>query len=191
MPISFDRLGRWFDLFSTAFYPKRAKQHVADFIRTIEPAGFVIDLGGGTGTLLNLAYRMRTDLAYFCADPALGMLKYVRRYAYRVAARGEYLPFKGDIVAAVMIGDAIHHFTDPEGAIEEVSRILKGGGKLFLFDLNSETFMGRIVFALEKLLGEPGNFYSPEQLRDVLVKKDFAVLTEGHGWRYTLEAQKE
>ncbi len=128
---------------------------------------------------------------YICADPALGMLKYVRRHAYRVAIRGEYLPFKGGTVAAVMIGDAIHHFRDPEGAIKEARRILKTGGTIFLFDINPRTFMGRIVLEIERLLGEPGNFYSPEQLREVLVEKGFVVLIGGHGWRYTLEAWKK
>ncbi len=115
----------------------------------------------------------------------------MRPHAYRVAARGEHLPFKGGTVAAVMVGDAIHHFTDPAGAIEEARRILKAHGAIFLFDINPRTFMGRMVLGLERLLGEPGNFYSPEQLRDVLVEKGFAVPIGGHGWRYTLEARKK
>jgi ubiquinone/menaquinone biosynthesis C-methylase UbiE len=191
MSIPFDRLGLWFKLFSALFYPRSAKQHLFNFIRTVEPGSLVIDLGGGTGILLDFAHRVRADLTYLCVDPALGMLKYVGQYGYRVAARGEYLPFMDCMVGAVMIGDAVHHFIEPDRAIEEVRRTLKPGGKLFIFDINPQTFVGGIVVALERLLREPVNFYSPEQLQDLLAGNGFTVLDKGHGWRYTLEAEKQ
>ena len=131
MPVPFEHLGLWFKLFSILFYPREAKRHAFAFIQHAAPSGFVVDLGGGAGTLLNLAHKIRTDFTYLCADPAIGMLKYVRPYAYRVAAVGEDLPFRDNTVVAVMIGDAIHHFADPERGITEVHRILKPGGKLF------------------------------------------------------------
>ncbi len=190
MPIPFDRLGLWFKLFSAVFYPKRAKRRVFDFIRAVEPPALVVDIGGGAGTLLNLAHTVRPDLTYLCVDPALGMLKYVWRYAYRVAARSEDLPFPDNIIGAVMIGDAIHHFMDVGRAMEEVRRVLKPGGKLFVFDIDPKTFMGRIVVALERRLGEPANFSSPEHLQELLAGKGFAILCKEYGWRYTLQAEK-
>jgi ubiquinone/menaquinone biosynthesis C-methylase UbiE len=190
MPVPFERLGLWFNLFSVLFYPRKAKQHVFNFIRRVEPCGLVIDLGGGTGTLLNLAHTIRNDLTYICVDPAIGMLKYVRPYAYRVAARSENLPFSDNAVAAVMIGDAIHHFTNPERGFKEVHRVLRLGGKLFIFDINPKRYVGRAAVALEKLLHEPVNFYTPGQLCDLLAKKGFKIVAQGCGGRYTLEAEK-
>jgi SAM-dependent methyltransferase len=170
MAIPFERLGLWFKLFSVLFYPREAKQHAFAFIQHAEPSGFVVDLGGGAGTLLNLTHKIRTDLTYLCVDPAIGMLKYVPPYAQRVAALSEDLPFGDNTVVAVMIGDAIHHFTDPERGIKEVHRILKPGGRLFIFDINPKTRTGRIAVGMERRLREPANFYSPEHLEDRSIK---------------------
>lgn len=190
MPIPFERLGACFNLCSVLFYPGAAKKHLVTLIRQAETSGLVIDLGGGTGVMLNLAHQVRSDLTYICVDPAIGMLKYVRPFAYRVAARSEDMPFRDNTVAAVMIGDAIHHFSNPERGITEVHRILKSRGKLFIFDINPKILPGRIALAIERLLGESAHFYAPEQLANLLAKKGFKVLVPGKGGRYTLEAEK-
>ncbi len=190
MSIPFGRLGLCFKLFSASFYPRSAKEHLARFIRAVEPAGVVVDLGGGTGTLLDLARTVRPDLTYVCIDPAVGMLRYVGQYGFRVAARGEALPLCDASVGAVAIGDAIHHFADPGAAIAEVHRVLQQNGTLFVFDIDPESLMGRIAVATERFLGEPANFYSPDRIRDLLTTNGFRVREELHRSRYTLEAKK-
>lgn len=188
MPISFSRLGLCFKLFSSFFYPSSAKRRLAELINTVEPGAFVLDLGGGTGTLLAFAHSSRNDLKYICVDPAMGMLRYAPQYAFRVAARAEELPFRDDTIGAVTIGEAIHHFSDPPRGIEEVGRILGAGGKVFVFDFNPEKGIARLVTALERFLGEPAMFYSPSGLQELITEKGFTVLRISHGWRYTLEA---
>lgn len=191
MPASFDSLGLWFKLFSSWFYPRRAIKSLSQFIRCLENKGCVIDLGGGAGTLIEFAHSMRRDICYICADPAQGMLKYVPPYAWRVMARGEELPFKDNVVGAIMIGDAIHHFSQPHKGMIEVMRTLRPGGKLFIFDINPQTIMGWFISKMEKLLKEPAHFYTPAQLRYLLISKGFKVLTTNNLWRYTIEAVKE
>jgi ubiquinone/menaquinone biosynthesis C-methylase UbiE len=191
MPASFDNLGLWFKLFSSYFYTRRAIQGLSSFMTTLEPGNYVVDLGGGSGTLLDFAHSTRTDMCYICADPSPGMLKYVPPYAWRIMARGEELPFKDHVLGAVMIGDAIHHFTEPHKAVDELKRTLKPDGKLFIFDINRETFMGWFISHMERFLKEPAHFYTPDQLKYLLMAKGFKVLTIDHPWRYTIEAQSD
>lgn len=157
---------------------------------TLEAGSRVADLGGGTGTLIDFGHRTRSDLSYICIDPATGMLKHAAAYASRVAARGEQLPFRDRTFGAVMIGDAVHHFSDPVTAIEEVARTIEPGGALFIFDLNPETVAGRLTAAFERLSGEPTNFFSPGKLENLLTKKGFVISKTSHGWRYTVEARR-
>jgi ubiquinone/menaquinone biosynthesis C-methylase UbiE len=189
MPISFDRLGLLFTLFSESFYSRQAKQHVSRFIRTVA-RGPVIDLGGGTGTLLDLAHRAKAHLVYVSVDPALGMLQYVPHYALRVAARSEEIPLGSATVGAVLIGDAMHHFQDLDRALGEIHRILMPEGRLFIFDIDPTTLLGRLVTGAERWMGEPGNFRSPRDLRKVLTRNGFLFLARGGGARYTVEAKK-
>jgi len=191
MPATFDDLGLWFKLFSSWFYPRRAIKSLSHFIRCLENKGCVVDLGGGSGTLIEFAHSMRQDICYICADPAKGMLKYVSPYAWRVMALGEELPFKDNVVGAIMIGDAIHHFMKPDRGIEEVFRTLIPGGRLFIFDINRQTFMGWLISRIEKTMHEPAHFYTPDELQTLLMAKGFTVLTINHPWRYTIEAMKE
>jgi ubiquinone/menaquinone biosynthesis C-methylase UbiE len=190
MPVPFDILGLWFKLFSSWFYPRKAIKSLSRFIKSLEKKGCVVDLGGGAGTLIEFAHSERGDICYICADPAKGMLQYVPPYAWRVMARAEQLPFKENAVGAIMIGDAIHHFTDPDKGISEVLRTLQPGGKLFIFDINRRTFMGWFIANVERLLGEPAYFFTPDQLKQLLTAKGFHVLTISHPWRYTIEALK-
>ena len=105
-------------------------------------------------------------------------------------ALGEELPFKDNVVGAIMIGDAIHHFTEPHKGIDEAMRTLKHGGKLFIFDINRQTIMGWLISNMERLMHEPAHFYTPDQLKILLMAKGFKVLTISHPWRYTIEAEK-
>ncbi len=190
VPVPFEHLGLCFRLCSALFYTRAAKRHLSRMVAGASAGDIVIDLGGGTGTLADMAHRTRPALTYVCVDPALGMLRYVRPHALSVAARGENLPFRDRGVAAVLIGDALHHFTDTEKTIDEVQRILRVRGKLFIFDINSESLLGRWVSALEKLFHEPSNFYSPGQLEDLLKRKGFARVSAEKSARYTCEGEK-
>jgi ubiquinone/menaquinone biosynthesis C-methylase UbiE len=190
MGIPFGSLGPLFRLFSARLYPDGAKRRISAFIRQVSSSAPVVDLGGGTGVLIDIARSARPDLTYVCADPALGMLRYARSNTLPVAARGEELPFKDGTLTAVMIGDAFHHFTDLERAMAEVHRTLEAGGRLFIFDISPKTFAGHLIAGLERLLGEPGNFLSPDCLRETLTEKGFTLHNTAGGWAYTVEAVK-
>lgn len=191
MPASFDSLGLWFKLFSSWFYPHQAIKNLSHFIRSLGYGGCVVDLGCGSGTLIEFAHSMRSDMCYICTDPAKGMMRFAPPYAWRVMALGENLPFKDNVVGAIMIGDAIHHFTQPHKGISEAMRTLIPGGKLFIFDINRQTFMGWLISHMEKSMHEPAHFYTPDELKDLLMTNGFKVLTVSHPWRYTIEAIKE
>lgn len=191
MALSFDNLGLTFKLFSRFFYSRKAVRSLSTVINSLEPGSYVIDLGGGSGALIEFSYSVRNDLRYVCVDPAQGMLKYVAPYAWRVMARGEELPFKDHAVGAILIGDAIHHFSRPQDGIDEAKRTLKPEGKLFIFDINRRTFMGWLVAFAERILGEPAHFYDPDQLRTILATRGFKVLAVNRAWRYTIEAKSK
>lgn len=58
-----------------------------------------------------------------------------------------------------MIGDAIQHFTDPQRGLSEVMHTLVPGGKLFIFDINRQTFMVWLISKMEKLMHETAHFW--------------------------------
>ena len=149
----------------------------------------MLDIGAGTGILTQFAYKIRNDLKYIALDPARGMIKYAPEYAYKVRAKAESLPFKKHIFSVVLMGDTIHHIDNPHKAVMEIKDCMVPNGRLFIFDLNPDTFIGRIICRMESLFKEPANFYSPEKLSEMLTEYGFRTKINEYDWRYSVEAE--
>jgi len=149
----------------------------------------VLDLGAGTGIMSEFAYSCRNDLQFTAVDPAEGMLKYSAEYIQTHQAYAETLPFEKNSFEAILIGEALHHFEDVDKSIQEMVRVLQNGGSVFIYDYDSGTFVGKILCRIERILGEPGNFYIPEVLKKELESHGFSVHINHFGYRYTISAQ--
>jgi demethylmenaquinone methyltransferase/2-methoxy-6-polyprenyl-1,4-benzoquinol methylase len=86
------------------------------------------------------------------------------------------------------MGEALHHFDDIDAALGEVVRVLKAGGRLFIYDFDRGAFLGKCVCFMERAFGEPANFYEPSVLKEELESHGFSVTVMKHGWRYTVNA---
>ncbi len=189
--IPFNHLGRLFKYFGPVAYPKEAIAALCDFLQPVSPNASLLDLGAGTGVLSEFAFSCREDLAFVALDPAEGMLKFSPYYVRTHTARAEALPFEESSFDVILIGEALHHFQEPERALQEIARVLKGDGRLFIYEFDPGTVMGRSLCLAEKLVGEPGHFYAPEVLQAMLETHGFSVKLNRHGWRYTLLAQQQ
>ena len=57
----------------------------------------------------------------------------------------ENLPFQNETYDVILAKDALHHFSDPDRALAEISRVLKPGG-LFIVSEPYWSILGRFVF---------------------------------------------
>jgi len=62
---------------------------------------------------------------------------------------------------------------------------------LFIYDFDVKSFMGKSICKGEMLLGEPGNFFTPQDLQEKLESYGFVTIVKKHGWRYTVDARLE
>jgi demethylmenaquinone methyltransferase/2-methoxy-6-polyprenyl-1,4-benzoquinol methylase len=186
--IPFNYLGFFFKHFGSIVYPKKISQELCTFIKPLSNEASVLDIGAGTGMMSEFAYRCNPKLRYVAVDPAQGMLKYAQKFLELHVATAEALPFNNDSFDAVLMGESLHHFDDTELAIKELIRVLKKNGKLFIYDFDLSTFLGRTICMIEKFLGEPANFYEVNILKELLENHGFTVHVSKHGWRYTMSA---
>jgi len=187
--IPFNHLGWVFKNVGSLIYPLEIRESLCDFLIPLERSASILDLGAGTGVMSEFAYACREDLQFTAADPAEGMLKFSADYIQTHRAFAEELPFEANSFEAILIGEALHHFSDVDKAFQEIVRVLNKEGKLFIYDFDPSTFLGSILCRAEKLLGEPGNFFSPAILKKMLEDHGFSVLIKQYGWRYTISAE--
>jgi ubiquinone/menaquinone biosynthesis C-methylase UbiE len=136
--------------------------------------GRVLDLGGGTGAL---AARLAdaTGAAFTVLDPTPEMLRYLKPHerVTGVVGSAERMPFTEDAFDAVVISDAFHHFRDQDGAMREITRVVRPGGALLVLEFDPRGWMRLIVWG-EKLLGEPGAFFTPDAMCAYMAERGIA-----------------
>lgn len=139
---------------------------IADRLRPHAPPGSkLMDLGGGTGALaVKVAHLLDAEATVL--DPTQEMLRYVPNDPDVLAVRGsaEAMPFPNDSFDAVIVSDAFHHFADQAAAAREMQRVTRCGGAILVLELDPRPWYMRMVVRMERWLGEPGTFFSPEGL---------------------------
>lgn len=185
----FNYLGWVFKYFGPLIYPKTIRESLCSFLHPLPKYASILDLGAGTGIMSDFAHICRSDLKFIAVDPSEGMLKYSAKYIQTHQAYAESLPFDTSTFEAILIGEALHHFQDVDRSIQEMVRVLENNGRVFIYDFDSSTFIGKILCRIEKILGEPGNFFAPEALKKRLESNGFSVYINHFGYRYTIVAQ--
>lgn len=137
------------------------------------------------------AYKCNSELKYVAVDPAEGMLKFASEFLEVHIATAEELPFEDSSFDAINMGESLHHLRNPELAFKEAVRVLKKNGKLFIYDFDVSSFLGKSICLIEKSLGEPAHFYEPNALKKVLEDYGFSVEISRHQWRYSVSAYLE
>jgi len=155
----------------------------------VKPGGHVIDIGGGTGALaVKLAEAL--DARVTVLDPAPEMMRYVPDHGSVTTLLGtaEDMPIDTDAADAVIVSDAFHHFRDQRGAADEMARVVHSGGGIVILELEPRGIIMRTIVVIEKLLGEPGSFFTIDEMCEFFHDHDIDGTCEkmsGVSYRFT------
>lgn len=142
------------------------------------PGDTLIDVGCGTGQLLDLVTRQEPDVRACGLDPSGAMLAVAqRRLAGRarlVQGMASTLPFGDASTDWIVSTSALHHVDDPGRALDEFCRVLRPGGQLVLVDWAHDFLAMRLLTGWLRHR-EPGplHVYTSRQLQQRLVKSGF------------------
>lgn len=146
-----------------------------------KPGQAVLDAACSTGLYSRTLLERVPDLTVHALDMSLPMLEEAKRRAEAgglsptfVQADVMSLPYEDAVFDAVACGGSLNEFVDVPRALDEFSRVLKPGGKLFLMYLSrAETRGGRAVQGLVRLSGI--RFVEPRALERQAAEKGLGL----------------
>ncbi len=164
----FDRWAPNYDwLFTTVFY-QAVHQRLLSYVNLPDHSPTaVLDIGCGTGKLLNRLAAQYPQLQGTGLDLSSEMLRQARRSnGHRprlifVPGASEAMPFANHHFQAAFSTISFLHYPDPQQVFVEVSRILRPGGQFYLVDYTTLFELGTQQNVAG--LGGSMHFYSPQQ----------------------------
>ena len=161
------------------------------------PGERILDLAAGTGT--SSAPLAARGAAVVPCDFSLGMLRVGRRrepgLAF-VAGDAMRLPFADATFDAVTISFGLRNTVDPEGALAEMARVTRPGGRLVVCEFSHPAFgpfrtiysrylMGALPGIARRASSNPDAYvYLAESIRAWPDQADLAALIARAGWHH-------
>ena len=125
---AYRRTGSYFGFFSVPEMEPAVK--IAEMLKG-KITGNVLDIG--CGVLPKPVYMFESpDVAWFGIDPFEGEHK--REFEFKQAT-AEKIPYPDNMFDAVLFMSSLDHCQSPELALREAGRVLKLGGKLFVWEI--------------------------------------------------------
>jgi ubiquinone/menaquinone biosynthesis C-methylase UbiE len=142
MPRLFEgRSSRMYDFVSRRVLRVFYRRLAADVAAEAPPGGAVLDVGTGPGVLLVELAKRRTDLRLTGVDLSADMVAAATRnlepFGERAAAQAgdvTALPFADKSFDLIVSSLSLHHWDHPEAAVPELARVLRPGGRVYIYD---------------------------------------------------------
>lgn len=119
---------------------------VAVLAPRLPPRAVVLDVGCGTGRLLERLRQARPDITTLGIDRSAGMLgaaRHLRPHLGVERGSAEALPHPDGRFDAVTTTISFHHWSDKPAALREVVRVLRPGGIFALTDVSVDDIPDR------------------------------------------------
>lgn len=143
----FDQIAaKWDGILEEKMMTARLRDIVAGL--SIEPRVAVLDVGCGTGVLFPmLLEKVGRDGHIVALDISGKMLKHAKTKGHPVTViqgDAQRLPFPAETFDWVVCNSVFPHFSDKLGALREIHRVLKDGGRLVICHPNSREAVNEI-----------------------------------------------
>ncbi len=170
---------------------REAQSKVISLLNIQEGVHF-LDIGCGTGWAVGEAAKLVDDKGLFYGvDLSSGMIEKAKsrfdgKDNFRfIQANVETIPLDGDFFDVIICTNSFHHYLHPDKALDEMHRLLKSGGKVYILDPTADTWMIKLADKVIKL-AEPEHvkIYSTKEFQKLFQKAGLKYITSKATNRY-------
>ena len=169
-------------VYDTANFSLYARESYPHVLREISGHAYhtLLDVGCGTGVMLEALLREKADARYYGLDLSDAMLAQAEQRLQGSAALtqgdAEHLPYADGQFDIVTCMTSFHHYPDPGAALREVRRVLQNGGTYILSDMwepapKRQAF--NLLLRFHLLKGGDVHIYSQKETTALLRKAGF------------------
>ena len=141
------RASRVYDFMARRLLRGLYRRIADDLVDAVPEGAAVLDVGTGPGVLLVELAERRPDLRLTGIDLSADMVATAQRnlgkFGEQASARMADvtdLPFGDDSFDVVVTSYSMHHWDDPAAAVPELARVLRPGGRLYVYDFDHAPF---------------------------------------------------
>ena len=147
----------------------------------LQPDDRVLDVGCGTGVLLEALSSTTPGTKLAGVDPSEDMLALAReRVDGTVVLKQSYaeeLPFPDEVFDVVISTNAFHYFRNPLGALQEMYRVLAPDGRIAITDWCDDYPACRLIDIFLRMFNRAHfQTYGRRQCRNLLEQAGFTVM---------------
>ncbi|MEM7067100.1 MAG: methyltransferase domain-containing protein [Cyanobacteria bacterium P01_B01_bin.77] len=127
-----------------SFYDRRWSAYIDSTVQAtinrlaIKPHEYILDLGCGTGTLIQQSIHLTPTAFFYGLDTSVEMLSVAQQKLPNSVelclGSADELPFPNESFDIVVSTNAFHYLRQPSQVIQEVKRVLKPRGRLVITD---------------------------------------------------------
>jgi ubiquinone/menaquinone biosynthesis C-methylase UbiE len=156
-------------------YLRRAQLSVISLLDIKENMNF-LDIGCGTGWAVGQAAKLAGNKGLFYGvDLSSGMIDKAkenfkdRTNFHFLQSNAESIPLYDNFFDRIICTNSFHHYLHPEMAMNEIHRLLRTGGKIYILDPTADIWYIKIVDKIIKLF-EPQHvkIYSSEEFKSLM-----------------------
>lgn len=140
----------------------------------------ILDIGCGTGILLDQLISLKRDLKLFGIDISPEMInvskeKLGKQINLQIGSANK-LPYKNNSFDYVTCSTSFHHHPSSKNSLDEMYRVLKPGGTLVLLDLHTDGILRKILCKLDNIISNEGKTF-------LFTRKEMANLFRKTGFK--------
>lgn len=178
---------KWYDsrIFRAFYFEKLYRKIIETIAKEkdcLKPGRAFLDAACGTGEIIFRLSRDYPEINFTGVDFTEAMVRIARQKNKErqnvniLDADVTKLPLEDQSFDFIVCSDSLHHFSDPESSVKELSRVSRKGAIFLLVDPASNNLKQKIILGIfARLLERANRYFSFDEAKTLLQQEGFEV----------------